>query len=440
MSKYKQEGKGGILKYISKKAVRPLGYKRIRTSTGAYKLYSKRQRGKRIIRGMFFIPKTRSSNNLKKKLTYMNERIAGKTQKIEEYAVKLKEAQILSKDKINSLKKQLESTTNPNIAIKLNFKISKIEKELTQKMDKISKKVTKAQKSLTEKVNKYKPKQEKYSHLIEKKIYKSQKRLNKGFTKTCRNLKTTGKSSIGCLEAFEICRKKHANLDIKGLTGCVNTESAAMGLPSDIQETQVTDMMTKLANKHFIRRFKRRRHLREINRITTHGSELEQIRDKSKGTIIYGEKLQSHQMKNGQKSFNQLGQFSKERTMYKQLQNSSPNMPLSKLEKRSYEQFDKSEIAQKLRKEHPSITPDQLKVRTNEIYEIQKDETRQIISSLKNPKDAEKSIEIAKIRDLSKSQAAQNIEDAIKTPLLMKTTSRTVPSSAPVKTLSATNA
>jgi hypothetical protein len=46
--------------------------------------------------------------------------------------------------------------------------------------------------------------------------------------------------------------------------------------------------MTKLANKHFINRFKRGRHLREIARISKHGNQMQKAINNSSKTITYG--------------------------------------------------------------------------------------------------------------------------------------------------------
>jgi hypothetical protein len=412
MLKNKHYGGDGFFRYVSKKAVRPFGFKRIRTSTGVYKSFSRSARGKRF--PIFSKLRKHSSKNLKTKLNYMNERIEGKTQKIEGYAVKLKEYQILKQSKIDNLKLQLQSTTDSSSIMKLNSKIANIESKLAKKINTIGKKVTKAQANLTKKLKKYKPKQEKYSRIMQKKIYKSQKRLEKGFTKTCKDLVKVRKSSIVCLQSYSICKKKNPTLDIKRLTDCVNRESDAIGIPIDIKSAEVSDSMLKLANKHFFRRFKRRRHLREINRIFKHGEELEQLRDKSKATIMYGEKLKAQNMFDGQKSFNKLGQLSQERTIYKRLQNNSPGLSLNKLEKQSYEQFDKGEIIHKIRKQYPNITPDQLKERTDKIYKLQNQATQQILLT------APKSItdnSLSRIRQKSKNIVSLETNQLIKADL-----------------------
>jgi hypothetical protein len=371
MSKYKHDGGSSIFTLFSKKAVMPLGLKRIRTSTGAFKSFSRSARGKRF--PIFSKLRTRSSKNLKTKLNYMNERISGKTQKIEHYSARLKEAQILSASKRKGLEaRQKLFGEGSSEWQKIQNKLDKLEPKLEKQLAKMSKKIQKAQKNLTVKLNRYKPRREKYEKLMQRKIYKSQKRLDKGFTKSCKNLKKTGQSSIGCLEAYEICKGKHANLDLKGLTACVNMESENMGLPSNLKEGQITETMTALANKHFIRRFKRRRHLREIKRISKHGDELEKSLKDSKGTMIYGQKLQAHSMNATPQSFNKLGQLSKERVIYKNIAKNNPGLSLAELEKKTYEKIDKTEITQQLRKTHPDITPDQLKFQTDEIYKVQK--------------------------------------------------------------------
>jgi hypothetical protein len=319
MSKNKQDGGDGVFRYLSKKAVRPLGFKRIRTSIGTYKSFSRSARGKRF--PIVSKIRTKSSENLKTKLKYMNERIEGKTQKIEGYAVKLKEYQILKQSKIDNLKLQLKSTTDPDSILKINSNIAKIEYELKNKIDTISKKVIKAQKNLTKKLKKYIPKKEKYSQLINRKIYKSQKRLEKGFTKTCKDIVKTQptKSSIACLQAYKSCKDR---LSLEGITKCVNLETDKMGLPLDLKSDDVKQTMTKLANQHYIRIFKRRRHLREINRLNTI-SNLQKSMYKQTGTIRYGEKLKALNIRRGQSEFNKLGELSKDRVIYKNLERSN---------------------------------------------------------------------------------------------------------------------
>jgi hypothetical protein len=369
MSKYKQDGRGGIFNYLSKKAVRPLGFKRIRTSTGSFKSFSRSARGKRF--PIFSKLRKRSSKNLKTKLNYMNERISGKTQKIEHYAARLKEAQILSASKRRGLEARKKLFTKGSEEWnKIEKKIKKLDDNLEKQLPIMTQKIEKAKKNLTIKLNKYKPKQEKYEKLMQRKIYKSQKRLEKGFTKSCKNLKKTGQSSIGCLEAYEICKGKHANLDLKGLTACINMESENMGLPSNLKEGQITETMTALANKHFIRRFKRRRHLREIKRISKHGDQLEKSLKNTKGTIRYGEKLEGHSMNGTQQSFNKLGELSKERVIYKNVAKNNPGLSLAELEKKTYEKIDKTQITQTIREENPGVvfTPDELKKHTDDVY------------------------------------------------------------------------
>jgi hypothetical protein len=326
-NKYKQNGSGlfsaiGKTKF-GKYAGRPFGFsKKIRTSTGDYKSFSRALRGKRFpIISKF---RNRSSKNLKNRLNYMNERIAGKTQKIEGYAAKLSVAKIKTDSKIISLQKKM--ALKPEKFAKYQAKIEKLNGKLKSKTEKLTKKLNKAQTKLTKKLDRYVGKQNKYSRLLEKKIAKSQKRLENGFTKTCKNLrKKPGKSPIACLEAYQTCKGQHG-LDLTALTGCVNTQSAAMGNPLDLKPGEVTGTMNKLAKKHFFNRFKQRRHLREIRRLK-HGSELQKSINKSKGTIMYGqefEKIKVDQALPGTNpfhtpGFNKIGDLSKQKTIYQQL-------------------------------------------------------------------------------------------------------------------------
>lgn len=410
MSKHKHVGSGRtgrFLHYMSKKIVRPAGYKRIRTSTGAFKSFSRSARGKRFpILSKF---RTRSSKNLKTRLNYMNERIAGKTQKIENYAVKLKEAEILTKNKKKDLE-NIQKTLDPGSKEweKIASKLEKLDTSLSKKLSKTTLKIEKARRNLTKKLNKYAPKQKKYQALMQKKIYKSQKRLDKGFTKTCRNLKKTGKSIIGCLEAFEICKSKTPGLDLSKMTKCINLESETMGVPSNLKESEITQTMTKLANSHFIRRFKRRRHLREIRRISKHGNSLEQSIKESSATIKYGKKLEDHHMSNSKEAYNKLGQYSKERVIYKNLAKSNPKMTTEELERQTFEQFDKGQIASQLLEKHPDITPAQLAKRTEEIYKIQRGHLNTLEQGVAGTSEK---IAFSELRDQSKSM--MNIETEI---------------------------
>jgi hypothetical protein len=330
---YNQDGSGffSSLRNISKKLVRPAGFKKIRTSTGAFKTFSRGARGKQFT---FFGLRNRSSKNIKNRLNFMNERIAGKTQKIEGYAAKLKESQGIAKTRINEYSRRISGKQSRiaeleklkeagtltrmqkrelNIAKStlkgLKNKHKSIVRSHAKETLKLNKKLGKAQKNLQKKLDTYGPKQKKYQALMKKKIYKSQKRLDKGFTKTCRNLTKKGKSAIGCLEAFEKCKGQGLGLDMKAMTGCINMESSAMGLPIDLKQGDVTGTMTKLANKHFINVFKRRRHLREIARISKHGSDLQKSINTSSKTLAYGKALRT-----AEGDTIKIGEFSKART------------------------------------------------------------------------------------------------------------------------------
>jgi hypothetical protein len=330
MSKYIHDGGSSIFTLFTKKLVRPVGFKKFRTSTGSFQSVSRGARGKSST--IFGKWRTKSTGNLTKRMDHMNKRISGKTQKVEGYAFKLKEAQMTSRSRINNYSSRI-NTHNTKIAElkglgKLNPKqlkeLKKAEASVrslkrTQKSivksyaiqsKKLNRKMTKAQANLDAKVTKYAARQKKYKGLMERKIYKSQKRLDKGFTKTCKNLKKKpGKSPMACLEAFEKCKSKGHGLNLDAMTGCVNAESAKQGLPIDLNKGDITTTMTKLANKHFLRRFKRGRHLREISRITSgKGAKLQTSMNETAKTLQYGKTL-------GQvKGVSAVGALSKART------------------------------------------------------------------------------------------------------------------------------
>ena len=332
MSKYIHDGGSSIFNLISKALVRTKGVKKIRTSTGAFKSFSRGDRGKSF--RFFSKRRNKSTTNLTKRMNYMNERISGKTQKIHGYSAKLAESKILNTSRLNQYSKQITvqkdklaqlnalkaaGKINPRQLRELRTAKSSIkafQKKQTSIISsfdkntaKIKTKIAKARTNLNAKVTKYAAKQEKYKGIMEKKIYKSQKRLDKGFTKTCKNLKKTGKSAIGCLEAFEKCKASGHGLDLKAMTGCVNTQSAEMGLPSGLDPGTITQTMTKQANKHFIRVFKRGRHLREIKRISSGtGAKLEKSMSNTAKTLDYGKTLGQTQTVSG------VGALSKART------------------------------------------------------------------------------------------------------------------------------
>lgn len=333
MPKYIHDGGSSIFTLLSKKLVRPFGFKKIRTSTGSFQTISASSRGKGF---KFFGPfRTKSTGNLTKRMNYMNKRISGKTQKVEGYAFKLKEAQMASKSRFNNYKnqinthtekitqlkalksagtinpKQLKELKNAEASVRSLQKTQKsIIKSYVKKSAKIKRKMSKAQTRLNYKVTKYAAKQKKYKGLMERKLYKSQKRLDKGFTKTCKNLKKTpGKSPMACLEAFEKCKAKGNSLNLEAMTGCVNAESLAQGLPTGLKQGDITTTMTKLANKHFLRRFKRGRHLREISRITSgKGAKLQTSMNETAKTLQYGKVL------GDAKTVSKVGILSKART------------------------------------------------------------------------------------------------------------------------------
>jgi hypothetical protein len=346
MSKYIHDGGSSFFTLLSKKLVRPFGFKKIRTSTGSFQTISASSRGKGF---KFFGPlRTKSTGNLTKRMNYMNKRISGKTQKVEGYAFKLKESQMLSKSRLTNYKNQIH-TQNTKIAElkglqsmgKLKPKQLKelkkaessvrslqktqksIVKSYAKKSAKIHRKMRKAQTRLNYKVTKYAAKQKKYKGLMERKIYKSQKRLDKGFTKTCKNLKKTpGKSPMACLEAFEKCKASGHGLNLGGMTQCVNAESAKAGLPIDLKQGDITTTMTKLANKHFLRRFKRGRHLREISRITSgKGAKLQTSMNETAKTLQYGKTLAQAPTASG------VGALSKARARQLTGQNIIPGNP-----------------------------------------------------------------------------------------------------------------
>ncbi len=380
-NKYKQNA-GGIFSAIGqtkfgKYAGRPFGFsKKIRTSTGVLKSFSRSARGKRfpIIAKL----RTRSSKNLKTRLNYMNERIAGKTQKIEGYAFKLGKTKIKNDREIMKLKEKMKElgTTDPAKLAKYESKIANLEKNLANKTEKLTKKVNKAQEKLAEKIKRYSVKQKKYSKMLGKKIAKSQKRLENGFIKTCKNLrKKPGKSPIGCLDAYQLCKDKHG-IDLTALTGCVNAESLAMGIKLDLKPGEVTGTMNKLAKKHFFNRFKQGRHLREIKRLK-HGSELQKSINKSKGTLMYGERFQKIK---GPNQFNRIGQLSKEKTIYQQLAKEAPvGTSTVELEREAFRQLRKGEILQELKKANPNASIAELQERVPLIYKQQKNQSQNIV-------------------------------------------------------------
>lgn len=334
MPKYIHDGGSNIFTLLSKKLVRPFGFKKIRTPTGAFQSFSRGARGKKF--RLFGKLRTRSTGNLTKRMNYMNKRISGKTQKVEGYSFKLKEAQMKSQSRLNKYKndmtphtdkiaklkdlqekgtklnpRQLRELKNAESSVRSLQKTQKsILKSYSQKSAEINRKMRKAQTRLDYKVTKYAAKQKKYKGLMERKLYKSQKRLDKGFTKTCKNLKKTpGKSPMACLEAFEKCKAKGNSLNLDAMTGCVNAESALQGLPIDLKKGDITTTMTKLANKHFLRRFKRGRHLREISRITSgKGAKLQTSMNETAKTLQYGKVLANAPSASG------VGALSKART------------------------------------------------------------------------------------------------------------------------------
>jgi hypothetical protein len=314
----KSVGGSGFFTQIGKMIRRPTGLKKIRTESGLYKTFSRAERGKQF---RLFPWRTRSSKNLTGRMNYMNQRIAGKRQKVEGYATKLEIKRIehhSALDKINTkyADKIKAAQGNPTLVANLQRQQKEAGANAKRAFDfqakKLTKKVTAAQARLTKKLNKYSKKQLKYKKIMDKKIYKSKKRLEKGFTKTCKNITKTpsgkGKSPLACLQAYTACKQK-SGVDLHALTSCVNTESASKGFPLDLEASAVTGTMTKLANKHFIRRFKRARHLREIERLSSGtGAKMTEAYDESKKTLFSGRHLTAQGT-----NLNKIGVLSKDR-------------------------------------------------------------------------------------------------------------------------------
>jgi hypothetical protein len=307
--------------------------RKIRTESGLYKTFSRAERGKQF--RFFNRFRNKSTKNLTGRMNYMNQRIAGKRQKVEGYATKLEMKRIshhsaISKidtkyaDKIKTAQAQGNPTLVANLQKQQQQATEKAKKLFDKQAKKLTKKVTAAQARLTKKLDRYSVKQVKYKKMMDKKIYKSQKRLEKGFTKTCKNLLKTptgkGKSPLACLQAYSAC-KKQSGLNLNELTSCVNAESAKNGFPLDLQASAVTGTMTKLANKHFIRRFKRGRHLREIERLSSGtGAKMTAAYDESKKTLYSGRHLTAQGA-----NLNKIGTLSKERLKPTYYQSMSSN-------------------------------------------------------------------------------------------------------------------
>jgi hypothetical protein len=251
----------------------------IRTGTGQYKTFGFFQKGYFV--KLPFVK--RSTKNIRARLGYINTTIGGKMSKVNKYHIDLNLAKIKVQNKIDLLTKKAArlKDTNPVKYKKIMNKITSKKLKFDKYANGIDKQIKDARKELKEVSKKYEGETIKLQNLMDKKMYKSQKRLTKGLSKGCNNMKIG--QQLGCSEAIGIC--KNHGINVNEYLKCMNSYGF------NIPENDLYKHMESSAKSHFIRRFKRGRQLREIKRLRTQGAELEQIKGETVERIKDSEKM-----------------------------------------------------------------------------------------------------------------------------------------------------
>jgi len=277
----KGRGYGNALKVgFSKIKLNPFA-KTYRTETGKYITKNFSQKGK-VYPWNFW--RTRSSSNMSNRLTYINERVGGKLQKLNKYEARLVTKEIHLQNRIEGLSKKAAryQKSNPLKFDQKMAKISKAKEKFEIHAERMRTKMLIAKKKMELISKKYKRETNKLQGLLDKKIRKSQKRLTSGATSSC--TKKYPFDTSRCLNAVRKCNTH--GVDLIEFTRCLAGYDF-----KDINQNELNRNMIANAKSHWFRRFKRARHLREIRRISEgRGRILQNTKDKTVERLKYVEK------------------------------------------------------------------------------------------------------------------------------------------------------
>jgi hypothetical protein len=277
----KGRGYGNAIKVgFSKIKLNPFA-KTYRTETGKYITKNFTQKGK-VYPWNFW--RTRSSSNISNRLTYINERVGGKLQKLNKYEARLVTKEIHLQNRIDGLTRKAAKYQDSN-PLKYQQKIDKIlkaQEKFKNHAERMRTKIVIAKKKMELISKKYKRETHKLQGLLDKKIRKSQKRLTSGATTSC--TKKYPFDSSRCLNAVRNCNIH--GVDLIEFTRCLAGHNF-----KDINQNELNRNMIANAKSHWFRRFKRARHLREIKRISEgRGRILQNTKDKTVERLKYVEK------------------------------------------------------------------------------------------------------------------------------------------------------
>jgi hypothetical protein len=213
-----------------------------------------------------FEPK--STEGMKTRLNYINERISGKRQKLDKLIGKVEQRTNKFESQIANLNQKILNTKDPKLIAKYESKIGKFEKEMINAQHKYRDKINAAEKKLKEKVEKYAKVSEKLKQNLSEKVRKSEKRIREGFSSVCSKFTTSGIAGAqsACNKAMRNCKGHTSNEPISATLACMGADPGFSKLNLSLSQSDLVNEMKKNANK---RLWTKSRHLKEIKKVET---------------------------------------------------------------------------------------------------------------------------------------------------------------------------
>jgi hypothetical protein len=213
-----------------------------------------------------FEPK--STEGMKTRLNYINERISGKRQKLDKLIGKVEQRTNKFESQIANLNQKILNTKDPKLIAKYETKIGKFEKEMITAQHKYRDKITAAEKKLREKVEKYAKVSEKLKQNLSEKVRKSEKRIREGFSSVCSKFTTSGIAGAqsACNKAMRNCKGHTSNEPISATLACMGADPGFSKLNLSLSQSDLVNEMKKNANKSL---WTKNRHLKEIKKVET---------------------------------------------------------------------------------------------------------------------------------------------------------------------------
>ena len=247
---------------IGKTKINPFA-KTYRSETGKYVTRNFSQKGKRMLPRFIRKRMTRSTDQLTNRITYINERIGGKMQKLDKYKSKIKEKEIIFEAEMDKMVRA--AAKDPSQSHHIEQMMLQKRSEFAEYTNKLKGKIERASTKIKGKIEKYEKKLTQYKNLLANKMEKSQKRLREGIFTTCKK-PNPAFSRNDCLQIYGFCKGKGKGIDVNQILECMHAEDPSL---QSITSSTIHQSMQKNVNSIGMRlRFlKRRRHLREIERL-----------------------------------------------------------------------------------------------------------------------------------------------------------------------------